>query len=67
MSLVASFRLVLAPPHPAGRPFLLGGAVVFVLGLLLADWLAWFGGLFVLFCLYFFRDPERTPPGRKIG
>jgi phosphatidylserine decarboxylase len=64
MSLAASLRLVLAPPHPAGRPFLLGGAVVLVLGLLLADWLAWLGGLFVLFCLYFFRDPQRVPPDR---
>ena len=64
MSLAASFRLVLAPPHPAGRPFLLGGAAVFVAGLVLAHWLAWLGGLFVLFCLYFFRDPERVPPDR---
>jgi phosphatidylserine decarboxylase len=64
MSLAATFRLVLAPPHPAGRPFLLGGAAVFVLGLLLAHWLAWLAVLFVLFCLYFFRDPERVPPGR---
>src|ERR1019366_1621529 len=50
MSLVASFRLVFAPPHPAGRPFLLGGAAVCVLGLVLAAWLAWLGALFVLFC-----------------
>jgi phosphatidylserine decarboxylase len=64
MSLAASFRLVLAPPHPAGRPFIAGGVVVVVLGLLLAHWLAWLGVLFVLFCLYFFRDPERVPPGR---
>ncbi len=64
MSLAASVRLVLAPPHPAGHPFLAAGAVVFVLGLILAHWLAWLGLLFVLFCLYFFRDPERVPPGR---
>jgi phosphatidylserine decarboxylase len=64
MSLAASLRLVLAPPHPAGRPFLLGGALVFVLGLLLTHWLAWLAVLFLLFCLYFFRDPERVSPGR---
>ena len=64
MSLVDSFRLVFAPPHPAARPFITGGAVVFVVGLLLAHWLAWLGLIFVLFCLYFFRDPERVPPFR---
>jgi phosphatidylserine decarboxylase len=45
-------------------PFIIAGTAVFVLGLLLAHWLAWLGGLFTLFCLYFFRDPERVPPGR---
>ena len=40
MSLAASVRLVLAPPHPAGHPFLAAGAVVFVLGLIAAHWLA---------------------------
>jgi phosphatidylserine decarboxylase len=64
MSVAASIRLVFAPPHPAGRPFIVGGAAVFVLGLFLTHWLAWLGGLFVLFCLYFFRDPQRIPPAR---
>ena len=64
MSLAATTRLVFAPPHPAGRPFLIAGLVLCVLGLLFAGWLAWVGGLFVLFCLYFFRDPERVAPYR---
>jgi phosphatidylserine decarboxylase len=65
--MVASFadtvRLALAPPHPAGRPFLIAGAVLFIIGLLLAGWLAWLAAVFTLFCFYFFRDPERIPPG----
>jgi phosphatidylserine decarboxylase len=66
MAIGRSLRLVLAPPHPAGRPFLIGGAVVAVLGwLLLGDWLAWIGLLFILFCLFFFRDPVRVPPPRR--
>ena len=64
MSVADTFRLVLAPPHPAGRPFILGGIVAFVLGIAFAGWLLWLGLLFTLFCLYFFRDPERVPPGR---
>ena len=65
MALGHSLRLVLAPPHPAGRPFLIGGGAAALLGLLLlGDWLFWLGVLFTGFCLYFFRDPERVPPGR---
>ncbi len=56
--------MVLAPPHPAARPFLAGGVVASVLGLWLGAWLFWLGLVFLLFCLYFFRDPERVPPAR---
>ncbi|HYF08719.1 MAG TPA: phosphatidylserine decarboxylase [Acetobacteraceae bacterium] len=65
MSLAHSIRLVLAPPHPAGKPFLIGGIVVAVVGgLLLGWWLFLLGSLFTGFCLYFFRDPPRVAPGR---
>ncbi len=64
MITAASFRMVFSPPHPAGYPFLIGAAVAVVAGLLLAPWLAWVGVIFGLFCLYFFRDPERVPPAR---
>jgi phosphatidylserine decarboxylase len=65
MALGHSLSLVLAPPHPAARPFLIGGGAAAVLGLLLLGaWLFWLGAAFVAFCLYFFRDPERVAPGR---
>jgi phosphatidylserine decarboxylase len=64
MSLVDDLHHALPPPHPAGRPFLLGGLILIVLGLIVAQWLAWIGLLFTLLCLFFFRDPERVPPGR---
>jgi phosphatidylserine decarboxylase len=64
MALADDIGHILAPPHHAGRPFILGGIIVLVLGLLLSHWLAWLGLLFTLFCLFFFRDPERIPPGR---
>lgn len=59
-----TLRLVLSPPHRAGYPFLVAGLVLVVLGLLVGLWLSWLGLLFTLFCLYFFRDPERVPPDR---
>ena len=66
MAIGRSLRLVLAPPHPAGRPFIIGGVAVAVLGgLLLGTWRFWLGTFFTLFCLYFFRDPRRVPPGRE--
>lgn len=61
---LAELRSVLAPPHPAGRPFILGGAAVALVGLFVGAWLFWLGLVFALFCLYFFRDPERVPPAR---
>ncbi|MBS7788518.1 phosphatidylserine decarboxylase [Roseococcus sp. SDR] len=65
MSLANSLSLVLAPPHPAGRPFIYAGAGVALLGgLVLGSWLFWLGTAFTLFCLYFFRDPKRVPPAR---
>ncbi|AHJ64733.1 Phosphatidylserine decarboxylase [Granulibacter bethesdensis CGDNIH4] len=64
MSMVQSVKMVLAPPHPAARPFLIGGVAVALVGLFLSHWIVWLGVAFTLFCLFFFRDPERVPPGR---
>ncbi len=64
MSVIDDVRGVLAPPHPAGRPFILGGIVALLIGLFAGLWLVWLGLLFTLFCLYFFRDPERFTPAR---
>jgi phosphatidylserine decarboxylase len=61
----SAFRYVLSPPHPAARPFLVIGAIVVLAGLIVASWLAWIGVAFILFCFYFFRDPERFPPPRE--
>ena len=65
MALGQSLRMVLARPHPAAKPFLIVGAAVALLGgALLGGFLFWLGVAFTLFCLYFFRDPERVPPAR---
>ncbi len=61
---LAALRLVFAPPHPAGRPFIAAGVVLAVIGLFVTPVLIVLGVVFTLFCLYFFRDPERVPPAR---
>ncbi len=64
MNIVETVKSVVSPPHKAGYPFILGGLAVAVLGLFVWIPLAWIGILFTLFCLYFFRDPERVLPPR---
>ncbi len=64
MTLAETLRVVFIPPHPAGRPFIAGGVVLFVIGLFVSPWLTGLGLAFTLFCFYFFRDPERVPPVR---
>ncbi|MDP9096784.1 MAG: phosphatidylserine decarboxylase [Pseudomonadota bacterium] len=64
MRVIEDIRLVLAPPHRAGLPFIGGGGVVMVAGLLFGWWLFWVGLIFALFCAYFYRDPVRVPPLR---
>jgi phosphatidylserine decarboxylase len=64
MAITDDIRGVLAPPHPAGRPFIMGGLIALLLGIAFGAWLIWLGLIFTLFCLYFFRDPERVPPPR---
>ncbi len=64
MTLAQTLRAVFAPPHRAGWPFIATGLVVTVIGLFVTRWLFWPAALFTGFSLYFFRDPERTPPPR---
>ncbi|HEY4041331.1 MAG TPA: phosphatidylserine decarboxylase [Rhodopila sp.] len=64
MAITDDIRSVLAPPHSAGRPFIIGGLAAVLLGFIFGWWLTWLGIIFTLFCCYFFRDPERVPPPR---
>ena len=62
--MIDDVRMVLAAPNRAGWPFVGGGVIVALLGLVVGAWLFWIGVALTLFCLYFFRDPERATPLR---
>ena len=64
MRMIDDVRSVLSPPNRAGYPFIGAGIVLFLIGLFVSGWLIWIGAAFALFCLYFFRDPDRVPPTR---
>jgi phosphatidylserine decarboxylase len=65
MSIFASIRRQLTPVHPEGYVFIAAFAVV----ALILDWLwsplGWLGGIATLWCVYFFRDPQRVTPMRE--
>ena len=65
MNIAETIQSVVSPPHKAGYPFIIGGVVALIIGLLVWHPLAWLGLIFALFCLYFFRDPERVAPNRE--
>jgi phosphatidylserine decarboxylase len=59
-----TWRGGLAPIHPAGWPFVLGGAIAAILGYWLWTPLGNLLALATAWMLYFFRDPERVTPQR---
>ncbi len=65
MNIAETVKSVMSPPHKAGYPFIVGGILVAVIGLLFWYPLTWLGLIFTVFCLYFFRDPERVLPPRQ--
>ena len=62
MTLSQTLRVAFPAPNRAGWPFIAGGVILALIGLVLTRWLFWPAALFALFSLYFFRDPDRTPP-----
>ncbi len=62
MSVVESIRKTLVPIHREGWPFIAAFAIAtFLLGFL-ANILFWIGVALTLWCVYFFRDPQRVTP-----
>jgi phosphatidylserine decarboxylase len=65
MSVLASIRSQLAPVHRQGLPFIGSFALASLILFLLWSPLGWLGTLATIWCVYFFRDPERVTPIRE--
>lgn len=57
-------KTVLVPINPAGWPFIAIFAVVALILAYIAEPLGWAGAVLTLWCVYFFRDPDRVTPTR---
>jgi len=55
----------LPPINTAGYPFIILFALIALILSLLSDFLGWIGFILTLWCVYFFRDPERVLPEKK--
>lgn len=61
MNMMSTF---IKPMHPEGRRFVAIFAAITLVLFLIWDVLGWLGVGLTIWCYYFFRDPERTPPDR---
>jgi phosphatidylserine decarboxylase len=64
MSVLTTIRSQLAPIHREGLPFIGIFALVSLVLFWIASPLGWLGTVATLWCVYFFRDPERVTPVR---
>jgi phosphatidylserine decarboxylase len=64
MSVINSVRAQLSPIHPEGYPFIGAFALVALILLWFFPPLGWIAVVATLWCVYFFRDPERVTPTR---
>ncbi len=58
-------KTVFVAPHPAGIPFIGGGAIAALVLFMVSGFLGFVALVFTAFCLYFFRDPDRVVPQKS--
>jgi phosphatidylserine decarboxylase len=62
MSLTDTIRNTFVPIHREGYPFIAGFFVVSLILGWLWNPLFWIGMVLTVWCIYFYRDPERVTP-----
>ena len=62
ISQLEDLKNFLPPINSAGYPFIILFALVAFILSLISDFLGWIGFVLTLWCVYFFRDPERVTP-----
>jgi phosphatidylserine decarboxylase len=63
MHLLSTIKSVLfVPTHPKGKPFIAAAAIVATLLFLCSEYAGLLGVVALLFCIYFFRNPDRITP-----
>ena len=65
MSIIASIRAQVSPIHREGYPFVGGFGLVSLILFWLWPPFGWLGTVATLWCVYFFRDPQRVTPMRE--
>ncbi len=63
--LLALARETIPPMHPAGRPFVVAGAITSLLTRRVSPSIGMAGVLATACCAFFFREPRRVPPQRE--
>lgn len=58
-------KTVFVPPHPAGIPFIGGGVIAALIFFMISEVLGVLALVFAVFCLFFFRDPDRVVPQKS--
>jgi phosphatidylserine decarboxylase len=58
-------KVVFILPHPAGLPFIGGGLIAALIFFMFSEVLGTLALVFAVFCLFFFRDPERVTPQKS--
>ncbi len=64
ISLQQTLKLVVAPVHPEGWPFIAISILATIMMALIDVSVGWIGAIITGWCVYFFRDPERVTPSR---
>ena len=65
MNQLEDLKNFIPPINAAGYPFIVLFAIFALILSLISDFLGWIGFILTLWCVYFFRDPERVVPENK--